>query len=77
MVDLPPRFAFICRPEIALLALLRRSAVLPALFVRLPTIRPALGLALFVRLSTICPALVLEYLDKAGNVGRNRGEQRW
>jgi hypothetical protein len=62
MVGLPPRFAFIRRPEIALLALLRRSAVLPALFVRLPTIRPA---------------LVLEYLDKAGNVGRNRGEQRW
>jgi hypothetical protein len=42
MVGLTPRFAVICRPVIALFAFLRRAAVLPALFVCLATIRPAL-----------------------------------
>ncbi len=38
MVDLPPRFALFRRPVIALLALLRRWAILPALFVCLPAL---------------------------------------
>jgi hypothetical protein len=44
MVVLLQRFALFLRPVIALLALLRRLAMLPVLFVRLPAISPALFL---------------------------------